>query len=85
VTRDHRSRGSTVPTYRAARIRGSGVELVRADGRDLEARQELVARDGRRAAARQNRLDEARPAAPKALTCPMLAAVAVTRPASSGW
>jgi hypothetical protein len=54
------------------------VTLVRTGGRDLAAGKELVARDGQRAAARQNRLGEARPTVPKALTWLMLAAVAIT-------
>jgi hypothetical protein len=72
------NRVSTVATYWAARVRGSGVAMVRASGHDLEAGKELVARDGQRVPARQNRLGEARPALPKALTWLMLAAVAIT-------
>jgi hypothetical protein len=72
------NRVRSVPTYWAARIRGSGVDLVRAGGRDLEAGKELVARDGQRAAARQNRLGEARPTLPTALTWLMLAALSIT-------
>jgi len=69
-------RVSSVPTYWAARIRGAGVRLVRARGQST-AGENLVARDGERAAARQDRLGEARPTVPSALSWLMLAAVIV--------
>jgi hypothetical protein len=71
-----RRRVSSVPTYWAARIRGAGVRLVRASGQSV-AGENLVARDGERAAARQDRLGEARPTVPGALSWLMLAAVVV--------
>ena len=71
-----RRRVSSVPTYWAARIRGAGVRLVRASG-ESTAGENLVTRDGERAAARQDRLGEARPTVPHALGWLMLIAVAV--------
>jgi hypothetical protein len=69
-------RVSSVPTYWATRVREAGVRLVRAKG-DSTAGEHLVARDGERAAARQNRLLEARPTVPGALSWLMLATVVV--------
>ena len=63
-----------MPTYWGARIRASGVRLVRSPG-DSTAGEQIVKRDGERASARQNRLGEARPTVPNALSWLMLAAV----------
>ena len=69
-------RVSNVPTYWGGLIRGAGVQLVR-DDEELTAGEHLVQRDGERAAARQNRLSEARPTVPSALAWLMLGAVAL--------
>ena len=71
-----RRRVSSVPTYWATLVREAGVRLVRARGAST-AGENLVARDGERATARQNRLLEARPTVPGALSWLMLAAVVV--------
>jgi hypothetical protein len=65
---------SSVPTYWGARIRGGGVRLVRSHG-ESTAGEQIVKRDGERASARQNRLGEARPTVPTALSWLMLVAV----------
>ena len=65
---------SNVPTYWGARIRGTGVDLVRTPNESTAGKQ-IVERDGERAGARQNRLGEARPTVPGALSWLMLVAV----------
>ena len=65
---------SNVPTYWGARIRGTGVDLVRTPNESTAGKQ-IVERDGERARARQNRLGEARPTVPGALSWLMLFAV----------
>jgi hypothetical protein len=65
---------SSVPTYWGARIRARGVRLVRSPGGST-AGEQIVQRDGERASARQNRLGEARPTVPNAVSWLMLAAV----------
>lgn len=65
---------SNVPTYWGARIRGTGVDLVRTPNESTAGKQ-IVERDGERARARQNRLGEARPTVPGALSWLMLVAV----------
>src|SRR4029077_2315085 len=71
-----RRRVSSVPTYWATRVRDAGIGLVRAKGSST-AGENIVARDGERATARQNRLLEARPTVPDALSWLMLATVVV--------
>ena len=65
---------SNVPTYWAALVREAGIRLVLARDGSF-AGEQLVKRDGERATARQNRLGEARPTVPKALSWLMLAVV----------
>jgi hypothetical protein len=65
---------SNVPTYWGARVRGTGVRLVRTPNESTAGKQ-IVQRDGERASARQNRLGEARPTVPGALSWLMLVAV----------
>jgi hypothetical protein len=65
---------SSVPTYWGARIRESGVRLVRAPGGST-AGEQIVKRDGERASGRQKRLGEARPTVPPAVSWLMLVAV----------
>jgi hypothetical protein len=68
---------SNVPTYWAALVRRAGVREARLPGRQ-EVGQAFVKRDGERAAARQERLGEARPSVPGALNVLMLIAVVGT-------
>jgi hypothetical protein len=72
------SRISNVPTYWGDRIRAAGVQQARSERNQGNGGEEVVERDGERAAARQARLAEARPAVPVALNLLMLAAVAGT-------
>ena len=65
---------SNVPTYWGARLRESGVRLVRT-ANESTAGTQILERDGERASARQNRLFEARPTVPDALSWLMLVAV----------
>jgi hypothetical protein len=78
---------SNVPTYWGARLREAGVRLVRTPNESTAGKQ-IIERDGERASARQNRLGEARPTVPDALSWLMLVAVltvlAVLSTASSG-
>ena len=67
---------SNVPTYWGARLRETGVRLVRTPNESTAGKQ-IVERDGERARARQNRLGEARPTVPAALSWLMLFAVLV--------
>ena len=65
---------SNVPTYWGACLRESGVRLVRTPNESTAGKQ-IVERDAERASARQNRLGEARPTVPDALSWLMLVAV----------
>ena len=65
---------SNVPTYWGARVRAAGVGLVRRPNESTAGKQ-IVDRDGERASARLNRLGEARPTVPDALSWLMLIAV----------
>ena len=65
---------SNVPTYWGAVVRGEAIGLVRTR-REAIAGEQLVKRDAERATARQQRLGEARPTVPDALSWLMLAAV----------
>jgi hypothetical protein len=68
---------SSVPTYWADRTRAAGVAQARSR-RNPSAGQAFVARDGEGAAARQERLGEARPSVPVALFLLMVLTVAST-------
>lgn len=67
---------SNVPTYWGSRVRETGVRLVDTPNESTAGKQ-IVERDGERASARLNRVGEARPTVPDALSWLMLVAVLI--------